>query len=173
MPPTCCGAEVSGVEQMKHERPAILISACLMGVHCRYDGGGKTLPELDELMRLAQLVPVCPEIMGGLPTPRTPAERVGDRVLMRDGTDVTDAFCRGAQEACHLAKLYGAQLAVLKERSPSCGSDMVYDGSFSGKIVPGWGVAGEKLRENGLEVYGESRVGELIERLKQTDTEKA
>lgn len=163
---------MSGVERMKHERPVVLISACLMGVNCRYDGGGKTLPELDELMRLAQLVPVCPEIMGGLSTPRTPAERVGDRVKMRDGTDVTGAFRRGAQEACHLARLYGARLALLKERSPSCGSGMVYDGSFSGKTVPGWGVAGEKLRECGLEVCGESCVGKLIERLKQTDTEE-
>ncbi len=154
------------------KRETILISACLMGVHCRYDGGGKQLSGLDELMRLAQLVPICPEIMGGLPTPRTPAERLGDRVKMRDGTDVTEAFHHGAQEACHLARLYGARLALLKERSPSCGSGMVYDGSFSGRVVPGWGVAGELLRESGLEVYGESGLDRLIDRLKQTDIEK-
>lgn len=148
------------------KREAILISACLMGVNCRYDGGGKTVPELEELMGLAQLVPVCPEIMGGLPTPRTPAERQGDRVCMRDGTDVTEAFCKGAGEAARLAKLYGARAAVLKERSPSCGSGTIYDGSFSGALTSGWGVAGEALREQGLRIYGESHIGELIWELK-------
>lgn len=163
---------MNGVKQMRHERPTILISACLMGVHCRYDGGGKTLPELEALMRLAQLVPICPEIMGGLTTPRTPAERVGERVLMRDSTDVTEAFIRGGCEACRLAKLYGARIAVLKERSPSCGSSKIYDGSFSGRIVHGWGVAAEMLREDGLRVFGESGVEELIEELKQIKTGK-
>ena len=149
------------------KRPAILVSACLMGVNCRYDGGGKCVPELEELMELAQLVPVCPEIMGGLPTPRTPSERVGDRVLMRDGTDVTQAFRRGAQEALRLARLYGAQIAVLKERSPSCGSGTIYDGSFSGGLTAGYGVAGEMLRENGMQICGESKIRELIETLRK------
>ena len=94
-------------------KPVILMSACLMGVNCRYDGGGKLAPELKELMELAHIVPVCPEILGGLPTPRTPSERVGDRVLMKDGTDVTAAFRKGADEALHLARLFGVQIAVL------------------------------------------------------------
>lgn len=114
------------------EKPRILVSACLLGVNCRYAGDGKLIPEMRELMEVAQLVPVCPEVLGGLPTPRTPAERRGEQVIMRDGTDVTAQFRRGAQEALQLAKLFGAKTAVLKERSPSCGSGEIYDGSFTG-----------------------------------------
>ena len=148
-------------------KPAILMSACLMGVNCRYDGGGKMVPQLEELMQLAHIVPVCPEILGGLTTPRTPSERVGDRVLMKDGTDVTAAFNRGANEALRLASLYGAKIAVLKERSPSCGSGVIYDGSFSGNFRPGYGVTGELFRDNGIEVYGESRIQKLIDKLRE------
>ncbi|MBQ8506516.1 MAG: DUF523 domain-containing protein [Clostridia bacterium] len=148
-------------------KPVILMSACLMGVNCRYDGGGKRVPELEELMELAQIVPVCPEILGGLPTPRTPSERVGNRVVMKDGTDVTGAFQRGAGEALKLARLYGAELAILKERSPSCGSGMIYDGSFSGKFAPGDGVTGEMMKKNGIAVYGESRIQELMEKIRR------
>ena len=150
-------------------RPVILMSACLMGVNCRYDGGGKMVPALQELMELAHIVPVCPEILGGLTTPRTPSERVGDRVLMKDGMDVTAAFERGANEALRLARLYGAKIAVLKERSPSCGSGTIYDGSFSGKFKPGYGVTGELFRNSNIEIYGESRLNELIEKLRKDD----
>ncbi len=152
------------------KKPVILMSACLMGVNCRYDGGGKLVPELKELMQLAHVVPVCPEILGGLTTPRTPSERVGDRVLMKDGTDVTAAFDRGANEALRLAGLYGAKIAVLKERSPSCGSGTIYDGSFSGKFRPGYGVTGELFKENGIEIYGESRLNELLEKLREDES---
>ena len=148
-------------------KPAILMSACLMGVNCRYDGGGKMIPELQQLMELAHVVPVCPEILGGLTTPRTPSERVGGRVLMKDGTDVTAAFRRGAGEALRLAGLYGAKVAVLKERSPSCGSGVIYDGSFSGQFKPGHGVTGELFRDHGIAVYGESRIQELIDKLRE------
>ena len=148
-------------------KPAILMSACLMGVNCRYDGGGKMVPQLAELMQLAHIVPVCPEILGGLPTPRTPSERVGDKVMMKDGTDVTAAFRRGADEALRLAGLYGARIAVLKERSPSCGSGVIYDGSFSGQFKPGNGVTGELFKNSGIEVFGESRIQELIEKLRE------
>jgi len=143
------------------------MSACLMGVNCRYDGGGKLVPQLKELMELAHIVPVCPEVLGGLTTPRTPSERVGDKVLMKDGTDVTAAFRRGADEALKLARLYGAEIALLKERSPSCGSGVIYDGSFSGSFAPGDGVTGETMKANGIAVYGESRIQELIEKLRK------
>ncbi|MGM9661562.1 MAG: DUF523 domain-containing protein [Oscillospiraceae bacterium] len=145
------------------EKETLLISACLMGVCCRYDGGGKELPELPQLMRRYSLVPVCGEVLGGLPTPRVPAERVGERVLDRDGRDVTEAFRRGAAEAVRLAKLYGAKKALLKERSPSCGSGSIYDGSFTGALRQGWGVTAEALRQSGVTVLGESRIGELLE----------
>ena len=138
------------------------MSACLMGVNCRYDGGGKKLPELPQLMERYHLVPVCAEVMGGMTTPRTPSERVGERVIDREGHDVTKNFHRGAAEVLQLAQLYGAKKALLKERSPSCGSGEIYDGSFSGKKTIGWGVTAEKLRDNGIAVCGESRVDELL-----------
>ena len=148
-------------------KPRVLISACLLGVNCRYDGGGKAMAGLEALMEVAELVPVCPEILGGLPTPRTPSERIGDRVVARDGRDVTDAFRRGAGEALKLAELFGARCALLKERSPSCGAGQIYDGSFSGGLKPGDGVAAELLKANGIEVFGESRIRELIDEFKK------
>ena len=147
-------------------KPRILISECLLGVSCRYDGGKKAIPELAELMELAELIPVCPEILGGLPTPRAPSERRDGRVVSEDGRDVTAAFQRGAEEALKLAEMFGAKLAILKERSPSCGSGMIYDGSFSGGRIPGDGVTAELLKENGMKICGESRVREWIDRLR-------
>ena len=147
-------------------KPRILVSACLLGVNCRYDGGGKAIEALPALMELAELIPVCPEILGGLPTPRMPSERRDGRVVAKDGADVTAAFQRGAGEALKLAELFGARCALLKERSPSCGSGMIYDGSFSGGLVPGDGVTAEELKKGGIAIYGESRVQELMDLLK-------
>ncbi len=146
-------------------RPRILVSACLLGARCRYDGGGNAIPELAELMQRCELIPACPEQLGGLPTPRAPSERVGERILTRDGADVTAAFLRGAAEACALAERFGARIALLKERSPSCGCGSIYDGSFRGRLIPGDGATAEALRARGVEIYGESRARELIERL--------
>lgn len=137
-------------------RPPMLISACLMGVECRYDGGGQALPNLTALMARYQLIPVCPEQLGGLPTPRTPSERRGDRVVARDGTDVTGAFLRGAAQVCRIAGLYGAKLALMKARSPSCGHGEIYDGSFTGRRIPGSGVTAEALAAMGVAMYSES-----------------
>lgn len=118
----------------------ILVSACLLGIPCRYDGQSKAHPLARALCEKHHVVPVCGEIFGGLPTPRTPAEIQGDRVVTRDGRDVTEAYRRGAEAAAQLARLTGAQAAVLKERSPSCGSGAVYDGTFSGVLTEGWGI---------------------------------
>ena len=158
-------------------KPRILVSACLLGVNCRYDGGGKAIEALPALMELAELVPVCPEILGGLSTPRAPSERVGARVLAKGdwnplgarchGADVTANFARGAEEALKLAKLFGARYALLKERSPSCGSGQIYDGSFSGRLTQGDGVAAELLKAHGVAIYGESRVKELMDLLRE------
>ena len=145
------------------------MSACLLGVNCRYDGGGKAIAGIAELMGLAELIPVCPEILGGLPTPRTPSERRDGRVIAHDGRDVTAAFRRGAEEARKLAELFGARTALLKERSPSCGSGEIYDGSFSGGLMPGDGVAAELLKSSGIEVFGESRIEELIDALRRNE----
>lgn len=140
----------------------ILISACLLGTACRYDGRSKPHPAAAALLARHHLVPVCGEILGGLPTPRTPAERRGDRVVTAAGDDVTEAYRRGAGEVLRLARLYGCDTAILKERSPSCGSGEIYDGTFSGTLCPGWGVTAELLRRSGIRVLGESRIGELL-----------
>ena len=128
----------------------VLVSACLLGVPCRYDGQSKRHPLAQELCRRHRVIPVCGEIFGGLPTPRPPAEICGQRVVTREGADVTAAYRRGAEAA------------VLKERSPSCGSGAVYDGTFSGTLTAGWGVAAGLLREQGIRVLGESRLEELL-----------
>lgn len=140
----------------------LLISACLLGVCCRYDGESKAHPLAEELAKRHTLVPVCPEQLGGLATPRPPAERRGDRVVTRDG-DVTDQYRRGAEETLRLCRLLGCGAAVLKERSPSCGSGAIYDGTFTGTVAAGDGVAAELLRSQGIPVYGESQIGELLE----------
>lgn len=133
-----------------------------MGVHCRYDGGGRMLAELPELRKRYEIIPVCGEVMGGLPTPRIPAERNGNAVFNRNGEDVTEPFRRGAEEVLRLAECFGAKRALLKERSPSCGSGEIYDGTFSGKRKEGYGMTAELLLANGIAVYGESRVRELL-----------
>ncbi len=139
----------------------ILISACLLGASCRYDGRSKPHPEVVELAKRHELVPVCPEQLGGLPTPRMPSERQGERVVTADGTDVTEQYQRGAEEALRLCRLLGCDVAVLKERSPSCGKGQIYDGTFTGTLTVGWGVTAELLRQNGIPVYGESEIKEI------------
>ena len=143
----------------------LLISACLLGEKCRYDGGGKPIPDVERLRERCELVPVCPERLGGLPTPRTPAERVGERVMSKTGEDVTGAFRTGAEKALETAVAHGARLALLKERSPSCGCGYIYDGSFSGKVISGDGVTAELLARSGIGIYGESHIEELIEEM--------
>ena len=140
----------------------ILISACLLGCACRYDGASKPHPAAVTLAARHQLVPVCPEQLGGLPTPRPPAERVGERVLTQTGGDVTDNYRRGADQTMLLCKLNGCEAAVLKEKSPSCGCGAVYDGTFTGTLTAGDGVTAEVLKAAGIPVYGESRIWELI-----------
>ena len=140
----------------------ILVSGCLLGVCCRYDGASKPHPGVLELAKQHELIPVCPEQLGGLATPRPPAERQGGRIIARTGADVTEQYCRGAEEALKLYRLLGCDAAVLKERSPSCGSGEIYDGAFSGTLTAGDGVTAELLKTNGISVYGESQIGELL-----------
>ena len=135
----------------------ILVSACLLGCPCRYDGTAKADPRVLALMERHTLIPVCPEQLGGLPTPRLPSERREGGVFDRGGKDVTAQYRQGAEEVLRLARLYGCTHAVLKERSPSCGNGQIYDGSFSHVLVPGSGVAAELLAQNGITVLGESQ----------------
>lgn len=145
----------------------VLVSACLLGFKVRYDGADRALDDAiwDRWQREGRLVPHCPEVSGGLPTPRAPAEIAGDggeavldgraRVVEASGRDVTDAFTRGAATAVSTALEHGLRVAVLTERSPSCASTNVHDGSFSGRLVPGAGVTAAALRRAGLRVFSE------------------
>lgn len=136
----------------------ILVSACLLGVSCRYDGIGKADKNVLKLMDKYELIPVCPEIMGGLATPRDPAEIIDGRVITKGGRDVTAEYARGAEETLKLAKLYGCKKAILKERSPSCGFAKIYDGTFSHTEVEGNGLTANLLSENDIVVIGESNL---------------
>ena len=140
----------------------LLISACLLGVPCRYDGKSKPAAKIDALRKKYELIPVCPEQLGGLPTPRTPSERHGDRVVMADGTDVTAQYQKGARAALDLCLREGCVAAVLKERSPSCGSGEIYDGTFTHTVISGDGVTAELLKKNGIKVYGETELDALL-----------
>lgn len=140
----------------------ILISACLLGCACRYDGKSKPHPAVEQLRTKHTLIPVCPEICGGLQTPRPPSEIVGDRVVNSIGEDVTDAYLRGAAEALRLAELSECRAAVLKAKSPSCGKGKVYDGTFSRTLTDGDGVTVALLQKNGITVYTEDEISELL-----------
>lgn len=140
----------------------IIVSACLLGIGCRYDGKHKANPEVLKLKGKYNLIPVCPEIYGGLPTPRVPSERIGDKVMMKDGTDVTENYQRGAKEMLELCRIFGAKTAILKERSPSCGKGEIYDGSFSGALTARDGVSAELLISEGIRVIGESEIKILL-----------
>lgn len=140
------------------KKQPILVSACLLGVCCRYDGESKPNADVIKLREKYILIPICPEVDGGLPTPRTPSERVGDKVLMRDGKDVTENYRKGAEEALRKAKEYSCNIAILKARSPSCGSDKIYDGSFSGNLADRDGVCAELLKKNGITVFTEEEI---------------
>ena len=138
----------------------ILISHCSLGEPCRYDGCSRLDRQVIELHRAGHnLVPVCPEVLGGLDTPRAPAELQPDgRVINEDGEDVTEAYLAGARKALEIARENGCTLAVLKARSPSCGSGEIYDGTFTHTLVPGWGVTAKLLREEGILVMDEENL---------------
>lgn len=145
----------------------VLVSACLLGVGCRYDGKEKANESVCALLKDpdVMLIPVCPEQLGGLATPRIPSEQRDSRVVNQDQQDVTIFYQKGARETLKLARLYGCQKAILKERSPSCGCGFIYDGSFTKTLVPGNGVTAELLQKHGIQVLGESTIKEGQKRL--------
>jgi uncharacterized protein YbbK (DUF523 family) len=132
-----------------------LCSACLLGLKCRYDGKSKPHEKVINLATKETLIPVCPEQLGGLSTPRKPAEQKSGQVITEDGEDVTANFENGAKQVLGLAKLYNIKSAILKQRSPSCGCGQIYDGTFSGAIIEGNGITTKFLKENGIEVLTE------------------
>lgn len=129
-----------------------LCSACLLGVRCRYDGGHSLNIKVLKLLEEEVLIPICPEQLGGLPTPRDPAEIKNGRVLTKSGKDVTENFQRGAEQVLMLAKLMGVKEAILKQGSPSCGCGRILDGTFTGKLTRGDGVTAALLKKNGIKV---------------------
>lgn len=130
----------------------VLVSACLLGENCKYSGGNNLNEKLLKWLKGHEVIPVCPETMGGLPTPRTPAEIVDGVVMTRDGRSVDREFRRGAELALKLAKREQADMAVLQPRSPSCGAKQIYDGTFTGRRIDGQGVFARLLMENGFHV---------------------
>ena len=149
----------------------ILVSACLLGEECRYDGKSARNQELvallEEYMEQIRIVAVCPEEMGGIRTSRDPAELQNGRVVTKTGEDVTAAYLRGATKTLKTAQKFGCTLAVLKDRSPSCGKSSVYDGTFSGVLQPGSGVCAALLAQHGIRVLSEHELSELKAFLEQ------
>lgn len=131
------------------------VSACLCGFPCRYDGKSKPDERIKALYEEGRALPVCPEKLGGLTTPRTPCEIIDGRVISSDGEDRTNEYLLGSQKVLELCKKHGIKKAILKQNSPSCGSTHIYDGTFSGTLIEGEGCLTALLRKNGIEVTGE------------------
>jgi len=150
----------------------IMVSACLLGINCKYNGENNLCPEISVFLQARPHIAICPETMGGLSTPRLPAEIVEGnaydvlngkaRVINTRGCDVTANFANGAKASAELARLNGVIIAILKERSPSCGVCKIHDGSFSGQLVNGKGITAALLAEQGIEVISEN---EFLEKL--------
>ena len=140
----------------------IMVSACLLGEKCKYNGGNNRNPGLLHLLSGHKVIPVCPEVLGGLPTPRVPAEIVNGTVINREGVSVDDAFRRGAKKALEMARQEKPDLIILQSRSPSCGVKEIYDGTFSGKLVAGHGIFAEMALQAGFRVIDAEDAPEII-----------
>lgn len=136
----------------------ILVSACLAGVECRYDGKASPIQYVSDLVKSGRAIPVCPEVLGRLPIPRERAEKRNHHVFTREGKDVTREFVAGAQLAANIAQLVSCKTAILKSKSPSCGCGVIYDGTFSGKLIDGDGIFCSMLKEAGVTVYTENEI---------------
>jgi uncharacterized protein YbbK (DUF523 family) len=132
-----------------------LVSACLAGYRCNYKGESKLNESIIELVKRGEAISVCPEQLGGLTTPREPAEQRDGKVFTKSGKDVTENFSNGAYEVLRIAVLYNCTEAILKSKSPSCGCGQIYDGTFSGNLIKGNGITTELLKANGIKVYTE------------------
>ena len=140
----------------------IIVSACLLGENCKYNGGNNKCEDIIALAEKFEIIPVCPESFGGLPIPRVPSEIKDGRVYSKTGEDLTEAFLSGAEQTLYIAKEANAPCAVLKENSPSCGFGKIYDGTFSGNKIDGNGITAQLLYDNEIQVFGESQVKKLI-----------
>ncbi|MBR1685846.1 MAG: DUF523 domain-containing protein [Clostridia bacterium] len=142
----------------------ILVSECLCGVPCRMDGQSKPKDEVIRLLEAGLAVPVCPEVLGGLPTPRAPSEIRDGRVVNSEGMDVTEAFARGAREALRICREKGCTIAIMKSKSPSCGYRVIHNGRFDGGLCEGNGKCVDLLLEAGVEVLTENDLGDATMR---------
>jgi len=133
----------------------IIVSGCLAGVPCRWDGEAKPCRKVIELVIAGEAIPLCPEQLGGLSTPREPSEIIGESVFSKSGKDVTERFRKGADIVAKIAQDYGCTEAILKSRSPSCGSGEIYDGTFAGRLVDGDGMTTRALKKIGVDVRSE------------------
>ena len=150
----------------------VLVSRCLLGDACRYDGASRPCPAVVALGERFVLVPICPECDGGLPVPRPAGERRGNRVETKDGRDLTPYYRRGAEAALKKARECGAVAAVLKSKSPSCGVGAIYDGTFSGRLTAGDGVTAELLKRSGIAVFTEDDLDALLAYVGTADGKK-
>jgi uncharacterized protein YbbK (DUF523 family) len=145
------------VVEIRTDKP-IVVSMCLAGVLCNYKGESTPCQRVIDLVDQGKAIPVCPEQLGGLPTPRTCAERLGDKVIARDGTDVTEEFEKGALRTLRIAQQTGAEVAILKAGSPSCGKGLIYDGSHTGRLTEGNGLTASLLMDHGIQVFTEEEI---------------
>lgn len=155
--------------KLDKNKPCILVSACLLGVPSRYDG--KSIPNNSalQLIEFFNVIPICPESDSGLPTPRDPSEIRGKGVFSSKGKDVTKYFEKGANMALAQAKKYNVKIAVLKEKSPSCGFKQIYDGSFTGKLIRGQGYTTKLLLSNNIQVIPDTSLEEFLKSLRKRD----
>lgn len=143
----------------------VLVSACLLGLDCRYDGKNCLNEDILLLKEKCNLIPICPEQMGGLPTPRVPSEIVNGRLINKEGNDVTEQYDKGKEIALKIAKINDCKFAILKQKSPSCGCGNIYDGTFSGKLISGNGNTTKYLIENGIKVYADTDIKDFLKEL--------
>lgn len=136
----------------------IVVSACLAGVECRYNGQAFPIPEIIEMVKQGKALPICPEMLANLPAPRQPGEQRDGKIYSKDGSDVTADYLKGAKIGLDVALATGCKKAILKSKSPTCGCGIIYDGTFSGRLIPGDGVFTKLLKGNGIEVITEEDI---------------
>ncbi len=144
----------------------ILVSACLLGENCKYNGKNNFNSLVAELANSFEIIPICPEVFGGLTTPRLPSEINGEFVINEAGVDVTYEFNKGANLALQIALKENIKYAILKEKSPSCGVNKIYDGNFNGTLLTGKGITCQLLEKNGIKCYNENEIDLLLVDLK-------
>lgn len=150
-----------GIKEYKMQKQKILVSACLLGENCKYNGKSNKNGQIIALAEKYELIPACAEVLGGLSTPRPPSEIVGNRVISINGEDVTANYQSGAKRVLEIALENGCEIAILKANSPSCGNKAVYDGTFTGTLREGHGICAGLLIKNGIKILNEKEIDKL------------